>query len=257
MALNTDQGRITLPVKGMYCSSCVSKVEHALRAVPGVRKARVDLAAERAILEIEPERVGVEEIKGTVRELGYEVPGQAGPGESTADVRPERLDVLLRSRDRFLRFLESRMASRAEAEDLLQTAFLKAMTGGHADPDAERVVAWFYQLIRHLLVDHYRHRAAQDRAMERVATEMQAGVGRGVELLGAVCTCVNEVLEVLKPADAELIRRVEIEGKPVRDVASALGITANNASVRLHRARHALREALQATCGACAEHGYG
>lgn len=249
--------RLTLPVKGMYCPSCVSKVEQALRAVPGVRKARVDLAAERATLAIDPQRVTVEEVEETVRDLGYEVPMHGPPGESTAEV-PGRLEVLLRSRGRFLRFLESRMESQAEAEDLLQTAFLKAMTEGHADPDEERVVPWFYQVIRHLLVDHYRHRGAQDRARERVAAEMQqAGAGGETEVPGAVCTCVNEVIETLKPPDAELIRRVEIEGEPVRKVATELGITANSASVRLHRARHTLREALQAMCGACAEHGYG
>jgi len=40
--------RLTLPVEGMTCASCVGRVEQALRAVPGVAHATVNLATERA-----------------------------------------------------------------------------------------------------------------------------------------------------------------------------------------------------------------
>jgi len=39
---------LTLPVEGMTCASCVTRVERALRAVPGVTGANVNLATERA-----------------------------------------------------------------------------------------------------------------------------------------------------------------------------------------------------------------
>jgi RNA polymerase sigma-70 factor (ECF subfamily) len=41
----------------------------------------------------------------------------------------------------------------------------------------------------------------------------------------------------------------------VKAFAEAAGITPNNASVRLFRAREALRQQLQRSCGTCAEHG--
>ncbi|MGH7321051.1 MAG: copper ion binding protein, partial [Candidatus Rokuibacteriota bacterium] len=71
-----DTTRIELPVQGMSCASCVARIEKGLAAVPGVHEARVNLAAERATLAIDPERVGVEQIARTIRELGYEVPLQ-------------------------------------------------------------------------------------------------------------------------------------------------------------------------------------
>ncbi|QEX86288.1 heavy-metal-associated domain-containing protein [Brucella melitensis] len=37
-----------VPVEGMSCASCVSKVEKALSGVPGVTRASVNLATERA-----------------------------------------------------------------------------------------------------------------------------------------------------------------------------------------------------------------
>ncbi|MFN1140464.1 heavy metal translocating P-type ATPase [Serratia quinivorans] len=42
--------RLSLPVDGMTCASCVGRVERALKAVPGVDSASVNLATERADL---------------------------------------------------------------------------------------------------------------------------------------------------------------------------------------------------------------
>jgi Cu+-exporting ATPase len=41
-------GTLTLPIAGMTCASCVARVEKALRAVPGVADASVNLATEKA-----------------------------------------------------------------------------------------------------------------------------------------------------------------------------------------------------------------
>ncbi len=66
--------RVDLPVKGMSCASCVAKIEKALRAVPGVAGASVNLAAEKAIVSYEPERIAVPDITKAIEALGYEVP---------------------------------------------------------------------------------------------------------------------------------------------------------------------------------------
>jgi RNA polymerase sigma-70 factor (ECF subfamily) len=59
------------------------------------------------------------------------------------------------------------------------------------------------------------------------------------------------MLPTLKPTHAELLRRVELQGEPVAAAATALGMTANNASVTLHRARAELRTRLMDFCGDC------
>jgi len=167
-----------------------------------------------------------------------------------------RLDVLVQSQARFLRFLERRMRSRADAEDLLQAAFLKLVAQKEPLRDEEKIVPWFYQLLRNLMVDHYRHRDAMARLESSVAAEAETTTMSVDEaLFTAVCTCVNDIIPALKAEHAELVRRVEVGGEPLHHVASDLGITPNNASVRLHRARRTLREALQDTCGVCADHG--
>ncbi|MFQ5846535.1 MAG: RNA polymerase sigma factor [Candidatus Methylomirabilales bacterium] len=166
-----------------------------------------------------------------------------------------RTDLLVQSKIRFLTFLERRMGSRADAEDLLQTAYLRAFAEAGPLRNEEKVVLWFYQLLRNLLVDYYRHRAATARLEERFARETDTTAVIENELFREVCRCVKDVSEALKPEYHEMLLRVELRDEPLQHVASELGITPNNASVRLHRARQALREALRVTCGACTEHG--
>ena len=175
---------------------------------------------------------------------------------TSRELLANRLDVLVQSQARFLQFLERRMRSRADAEDLLQAAFLKLVAQKEPLRDEAKLLPWFYRLLRNLMVDHYRHRDAITRLEQSVSAEA-ASTTTGVDeaLFTAVCTCVNDIIPALKAEHAELIRRIEVHGEPLHQVASDLGITPNNASVRLHRARRTLREALQATCGACADHG--
>jgi copper chaperone CopZ len=47
--------KLTLPIEGMSCASCVARVETAIRAVPGVTKVSVSLATERATITAAPD----------------------------------------------------------------------------------------------------------------------------------------------------------------------------------------------------------
>ena len=62
-----------LPVQGMTCASCVSKVEKALGSLNGVIHASVNFATERATVEYVPGAVTIWDLKKTVQEAGYQV----------------------------------------------------------------------------------------------------------------------------------------------------------------------------------------
>ncbi|CZT37778.1 heavy metal translocating P-type ATPase [Rhizobium sp. 9140] len=61
-----------LGIEGMTCASCVSRVEKALKAVPGVREATVNLATERATVRIVAGTT-VSALEDAVRAAGYDV----------------------------------------------------------------------------------------------------------------------------------------------------------------------------------------
>ncbi|WP_296763447.1 cation-translocating P-type ATPase [Sediminimonas sp.] len=63
--------RITLSLPTIHCSACISKVERALNAHPGVRDARVNLTLKRAQVDAEP-HVTAQELIATLDAIGYE-----------------------------------------------------------------------------------------------------------------------------------------------------------------------------------------
>jgi Cu+-exporting ATPase len=66
--------RLDFPVKGMHCAACVNKVERALRDVPGVRDAVVNLATERATVEMTGNGPSIDRLRQAVAAAGYTVP---------------------------------------------------------------------------------------------------------------------------------------------------------------------------------------
>ncbi len=65
--------KITLPIRGMSCASCVQKVENALNGLEGVVRASVNFATERASVQYLPGAVSVEDFRRAVKEAGYEI----------------------------------------------------------------------------------------------------------------------------------------------------------------------------------------
>jgi Cu+-exporting ATPase len=65
--------RVSLPIGGMTCASCVAHVEEALAETPGVLNVNVNLATEKANVEYIPTLTGLSEFRRAVADVGYEV----------------------------------------------------------------------------------------------------------------------------------------------------------------------------------------
>lgn len=163
--------------------------------------------------------------------------------------------TLVGAHEEFLRFLQARVGSREVAEDLLQSAFVKSFERGEQIREQDSAVAWFYRILRNALADHFRRHAVNDRAVRSISSSASGVTPEDPELERAICQCVKDLIPTLKEEYADILRQVEFEGTAVTDVAKAENISANNAMVRLHRARKALHGRLVQTCGTCTEHG--
>lgn len=164
------------------------------------------------------------------------------------------LSHLVDGHRRFLAFVRARVEDQQAAEEILQSAFVKAAAKRGHLRDEESSVAWFFRILRNAIVDHYRHRAARERLAEASAGA-QALDRHPEEDHRELCSCFEALLPTLSDNYATMLRAVDLAGRSVNEVADELGITPNNAHVRLHRARTALRKRLEQTCGTCAEHG--
>lgn len=136
---------------------------------------------------------------------------------------------------RFLR----RRTDPATADDVLGDVLLVLWRRVDDIPE-EAPLAWAYGVARGCLANAVRSHTRQDRLVLRIAQEPDdAGPGEHDALA--------EALEELPEADRELLRLWAWEQLPPREIATVLGITANAASIRLHRAVGKLREKLGAT----------
>lgn len=168
---------------------------------------------------------------------------------------PAPLDVLVENHRAFLAYLERRVGDRALAEDILQDAFIRVVDNPGTTPGEEAIVPWFYRVLRNAAVDQFRRRGAAARALESFARELETHTAAGPELEAEVCGCITRLAGTLKAEYAEVLQAVDVEGVPVKAFAEQRGLSANNAGVRVFRARQALKRRLIESCGTCAEHG--
>ncbi len=63
----------TLNISGMTCGGCVRSVTKVIDALDGVVKSQVSLEKKRAVVEFDPGKLGVEQLKRAIEEAGYEV----------------------------------------------------------------------------------------------------------------------------------------------------------------------------------------
>lgn len=154
-------------------------------------------------------------------------------------------------RSRHLRYLRSRLASSEDAEDALQDASLNLIQHHHSLATIDKLDAWIGVSLRHTVVDRYRRAAARRRLTEAlVAQPTDSSEPDDDETLTAE-VCLVATLPNLKTEYAMMLRQVYLEGVALKKIAEREQLTANNAAVRLHRARSALRQTMRHQCKTC------
>ena len=167
---------------------------------------------------------------------------------------PAPVATLLENHRAFLRYLERRVGNRALAEDILQDAFAKVVSRPEQAPADEAIVPWFYRTLRNAAIDQFRRRGAAERAHDAFARELETHEAPTEDMEAEICACVSRLASTLKPEYAEALQVVEVAGTPVKTFAEQKGLSANNAGVRVFRAREALKKRVMESCGMCAEH---
>ena len=64
---------VTLGISGMTCSGCVRSVSKVLNALNGVAKAEVSLDKRCAVVDYDPGKLDVGQLKHAIQEAGYEI----------------------------------------------------------------------------------------------------------------------------------------------------------------------------------------
>jgi len=166
---------------------------------------------------------------------------------------------LLENESAFRQFVRRRVGDDVVVDDILQQSLIKAVERFHSLNNEQSALAWFYRILRNTVVDYYRFHGAEAHRNEALLRELTISGNHHEpppdELKATVCACLNGLLPSLRGNYAELIKRLDLDGESPAQVAKELKLSRNGLTVRLHRARQALRGALEASCGICSKHG--
>jgi RNA polymerase sigma-70 factor (ECF subfamily) len=164
--------------------------------------------------------------------------------------------------DLLYRYALVRVSDRQVAEDLVQETFVSALNAAERFAGDSSEKTWLVGILKHKILDHYRrsHRGI-NKALDSTPDmdqffdstghwrEMPQHWGknpetllRNKEFVAVLYNCVDALPERQKRV---FVMR-ELDGIEGEEISKVLGVTATNLWVMLHRARHRLRDCLQA-----------
>ena len=74
MTATTKPTTVEVPIGGMDCAECTRTVQRSLLSLPGVHRADVLLASQKAVIQLDPAQVDLAMIRAAVSQAGYQVP---------------------------------------------------------------------------------------------------------------------------------------------------------------------------------------
>lgn len=141
-------------------------------------------------------------------------------------------------------FIRSRVASPADAEDLLQETSLKAFKAFSQLEVGSSSRGWLFQIARRTIIDFYRKQSAA-RAVSADDLSHGQDVPDGRQDL---VDCIGPLLLGLPGDVRQTLTAVHLEGQSQREFAAAKGLDYSAAKSRVQRGRAALRLAFETCC---------
>jgi RNA polymerase sigma-70 factor, ECF subfamily len=127
----------------------------------------------------------------------------------------------------------------ADADDIVQEAFLRMLRAGLPSDDEEQWRRYVYRIASNLIVDRWRRGKFEQAA----ATVQEPAVSAPHYEDDAT---VAEIFAELKPRERALLWLAYVEGESHDEIAASLGVGRRGVRVLLFRARRRLRDLLQA-----------
>ena len=146
-----------------------------------------------------------------------------------------------------LRGYVSRRVHPGDADDVVQTVMLKLLER-RGEIDGHSVRAWLFTVTRNAVAEYYRQKRPSidlDSFGDVAETDKADPADRTI---GNLSDCLDPMLRMLAPSDADLLRRIDLQGEAQTDLAASLVIPLSTLKSRVQRARARLRSAFDVCC---------
>ncbi len=156
----------------------------------------------------------------------------------------EFLDAYEKYAEAIYRHCFFRVYSKTRAEELMQETFMKTWQYLRNGADIENLRAFLYRVANNLVIDLSRKKKEDslDALLEESDAFEPSEDGRVIAEQKALLRDVLHTMEKLSKEEREILTMRYIDDLDPKDIAVVLNITPNNASVRLNRAMHALKQ---------------
>jgi RNA polymerase sigma-70 factor, ECF subfamily len=146
-----------------------------------------------------------------------------------------------------LRVYVARRVNPGDADDVVQSVMVKLLER-RAGIDADSVRAWLFTVTRNAVAEYYRqHQPSVDLDSFGDVAEIDE-TDPADRTIGNLSDCLDPMLRMLPGADADLLRRIDLQGEAQTGLAASLGVPLSTVKSRVQRARTKLRSAFDACC---------
>jgi RNA polymerase sigma-70 factor (ECF subfamily) len=164
-------------------------------------------------------------------------------------IRPEARGAWKELEQQLRPYVARRVASPADADDVLQDIFERIHQGLGALRDEERFGGWVYRIANSALVDRARRRARTPQVSWRDTASLGAAADACADgLQSALGECVALFVSRLPSPYREAITLTELEGLTQKEAAEMLGVSLSALKSRVLRGRDKIRDMFGQCC---------
>jgi RNA polymerase sigma-70 factor (ECF subfamily) len=146
-----------------------------------------------------------------------------------------------------LRVYVSRRVNPGDADDVVQSVMVKLLER-RGEIDAHSVRAWLFAVTRNAVAEYYRQSRPSVDLDSFGDVAAADGTDPAERTIARLSDCLDPMLRTLPDADADLLRRIDLEGEAQTGLAASLGIPLSTLKSRVQRARVKLRSTFDACC---------
>lgn len=140
-------------------------------------------------------------------------------------------------------FLYTKVSDPDDVDDLLQDVLVKTYQSLDSLRSEDRLKPWLFQITKNAVIDHYRKLARARQLDEELPENGPAGGDSH-----ALEACVAPFLEALPEDQKALLKTVEFENRPQKELAEEAGLSYSTFKSRVQKARSDLRTLFERCC---------
>lgn len=146
-------------------------------------------------------------------------------------------------RQQLLVFIQHRVASADDAEDILSQVFEKLIQAAAKQEPPTHLGGWLYQVSRHAIIDHYRQLKPMDSLPDDWGVEQDEPT-----VIKQLSHCLLPLIQTIPEPYQVAVRMADIDELNHQQIADQLGISLSAAKSRVRRGREKLHQSVVQCC---------